>query len=157
ARGRLLGTGFVSQGMPLLRYDTGDTAELVETAAPSNGYRLTVKAIWGRRCQEFLVGRAGNAVSKTALNIHSQAYSRVRQFQFFQDTPGRAVLRVVPLVAGDREAGEALLRAFAAKVAHVVELRLEVLDTLPATSRGKCLFIDQRLAIAGPTDSSELL
>lgn len=152
ARGRLLGTGFISRGMPLLRYDTGDTAELVELACPSNGHRLTVRAIWGRRRQEFLVGREGNPISMTALNIHSSAYSNVRQFQFFQDTPGVAVLRVVPLVRGDTAAAESLRREFAAKVAHVLDLHLELVDALPLTLRAKSTFIDQRLGVSEPPD-----
>ena len=154
ARGRLLGTGFISKGMPLLRYDTGDTAELVELSSPSNGHRLTVRAIWGRWRQEFLVGREGNPISMTALNIHSSAYCGVRQFQFFQDTPGVAVLRVVPITGRDAAGGESLRREFAAKVAHVLELRLEVVDTLQPTIRGKRVFIDQRLGVPGTSDPS---
>jgi phenylacetate-CoA ligase len=154
-RGRLVGTGFISRGMPLLRYDTGDSAELVEHPGPANGHRLIVRSIWGRWPQEFLVGRAGNLISMTALNIHSTAYSTVRQFQFYQDTPGVAVMRVVPLDDGDTSPGELLLREFAAKVSRVLELRVQVVSSLETTIRGKQAFIDQRLPIHHPDAQSD--
>jgi phenylacetate-CoA ligase len=35
-------------------------------------------------------------VSWTTLNMHDDAFLHVRQFQFYHDVPGRAVLRMVP-------------------------------------------------------------
>ena len=44
--GRIVATGFRNLGQPLLRYDTGDTAELVEAPSVGNGMVLKVCRIW---------------------------------------------------------------------------------------------------------------
>ena len=44
-RGRIVGTGLLFAGMPLIRYDTGDQAVLVEAASEKNFFRLRVKGL----------------------------------------------------------------------------------------------------------------
>jgi len=84
-RGAIVATGFLSFGMPLIRYDTGDTGELVEVADQDNCYRLRVKNISSRWGQEYVVGKEGELISMTALNVHSRAYAHIKAFQLFQD------------------------------------------------------------------------
>lgn len=149
-RGRLVGTGFISQGMPLLRYDTGDTAELVEVAGASNNHRLAVRKIWSRYGQEYLVGKHGNLIPEAAVEFHISIEHGIREFQFFQDAPGVATLRVAPEVRGDVQAAESLRSEFLRQVSHVIDLRLEVVDEIETSPRGKRLVIDQRLKVDVP-------
>ena len=148
ARGRLVSTGFLSRGMPLIRYDTGDVAELVAPALPENCWRLTVTGLTGRWQPEFLVSNAGALLSMTALNIHSPNYLSMVEFMFEQSEPGRATLRAVPAPCADRAAIEAYLDELRAKVGSGVEFELRIVETLPAGARGKRRFIDQKLDLS---------
>jgi hypothetical protein len=61
--GRIVSTGLIFRGMPLLRYDTGDTAELIEVASAENGWRMAVGRITPKQGNEWLVGRTGVLIS----------------------------------------------------------------------------------------------
>lgn len=142
--GRIVSTGLIFRGMPLVRYETGDSAELVARPAPENGYRLAVRDITPRHGHEFFVGSSGALISLSgALQISDEMFG-IREFQFYQDVPGRAALRVVPL-AGSTPDFDAYLRMFNRKAGGELTLALEVLDRIPTTPRGKRKFIDQRL------------
>lgn len=146
-RGRVVSTGLLFRGMPLIRYETGDSAELVALPGPENGYRLALRDITPRHGQEFFVGASGALISLSgALQISDEMFG-IREFQFHQDTPGRAVLRVAP-IAGAAPNFDAYLSRFNRKAGGELALAVEVVDAIPTTRRGKRKFIDQRLDIA---------
>jgi phenylacetate-CoA ligase len=141
--------------MPLIRYDTGDSARLIELASAANGWCLTVGRITPRHGNEWLVGRTGLLISLSGALQISDEMNTIREFQFFQDTPGLAVLRVAPLdgVAPDftdyRE-------RFERKAAGELTLRVDIVDAIPVTMRGKRKFIDQRLDLAAASRAAGL-
>ena len=144
-RGRVIGSGFMSLGMPFLRYDTGDEATLVDAPTPANGYKLSVSGLRSRWRQEFLVSKTGGLVSISAINIHSRRYSAVREFQFHQDTAGEATL-LAALAEGATEAdAQEFLNEIAAKLAGAIDFSLDLREALPTTTRGKRQLIDQKL------------
>ncbi|MEH3147862.1 MAG: CoF synthetase [Methylobacterium frigidaeris] len=146
-RGRLVSTGLLFPGMPLIRYETGDEAEIVAPPGPENGGRLTVRAIVPRHGHEYLVGRSGILVPLSGmLQVDEEIFS-VGEFQFVQDEPGRVTLRVVPRGGTVPDFTGYLLRANR-KAAGELDLRLEIVDGIPTTVRGKRKFIDQRLTVA---------
>jgi phenylacetate-CoA ligase len=130
--------------MPLLRYDTGDTAWLVQPAAPENRYRLRVNGIRSRWGQEFLVARNGAPVSIAALNMHSGKFSKVSSYQFYQDTQGEATIRVVPATLKRTEIVE-FVDELQEKVGSGVRFRLDICDEIRLNSRGKRPLIEQKL------------
>ena len=144
-RGRIVGTGFMSVGMPFIRYDTGDIATLQQAPTAENGYVLVVRNIRPTRRQEFLVARTGALVAMTALNIHSEIYMHIHDFQLHQDEPGRAVVRVVPAAGATSRHAEAFVDEIRAKLGGTIELAVEVVDHIEESPRGKRSFIDQRL------------
>ncbi|MEW6221377.1 MAG: hypothetical protein AB1634_17840 [Thermodesulfobacteriota bacterium] len=146
--GRLVGTGFVSKGMPLVRYDTGDVAELVRVASPNSGWRLEVRGLRARRALEMVVGAGGALVSMTAINIHSQAYCHIEAFQLRQDKPGEVTINVVPVKGANRGDLEPFAQEIQSKVGQGIRFRLELVEALPAGARGKRLLVDQRLDLA---------
>jgi phenylacetate-coenzyme A ligase PaaK-like adenylate-forming protein len=145
-RGSIVGTGFLSTGMPFIRYETGDTAELVRCGDAANGWRMRVRAITPRRQPEFLVGAEGNRiVTPTIVPIHPSQFFGVSEFQFFQDEPGRCVVKVVPAAGcGDREA-RLFLTELQGRVGSALRFELKLVKELAGDARGKRPFIDQRL------------
>ncbi|MEQ8503241.1 MAG: hypothetical protein RIB84_27810 [Sneathiellaceae bacterium] len=159
--GRVVGTGFISAAMPLLRYDSGDLAELEEAPSPRNGYRLRIRRIASHRSQEILLGRQGEPIGMAAINIHSPAYSAIRVFQFMQDSPGTAVLKIAPVAGAPQERIEAFVAEISRKLRDALTLDVEYTDDFTSNSRGKRPYIDQRIPeaqlrpVAAPTDRPE--
>jgi phenylacetate-CoA ligase len=146
-RGRIVSTGLLFRGMPLIRYETGDEAELVALPTPENGGRLRVRAIQPRHGHEYLIGQSGILVPLSAMLQVDEEILGVGEFQFFQDRPGHVTLRVVPRAGAVPDFTDYLARANR-KAEGEITLSLDIVDDLPTTSRGKRKFIDQRLARA---------
>ncbi len=143
-RGRLVGTGFVSTGMPLIRYFTGDRATVVQTPSPSNCWRLRVKDIASDSQPFYLVTAEGGLTPRKGLT-----YNRVaRDYQIVQREPGRATLRVVPEAGIDRRDVEAFARDVAADSGGLLTFDVEVVSEIPAGARGKRRYIEQHLDLA---------
>jgi phenylacetate-coenzyme A ligase PaaK-like adenylate-forming protein len=149
ASGRIVSTGLLFPGMPFIRYDTGDTAELVALPEAANGYRLRVRGIRPKHATEYLVGRSGSliAIKGVISNLQGTAYG-IQEYQFYQDTPGEAVVRLVPLSPGatNFSSYRDLLNR---KLAGELRVAVEIVDRIPMTPRGKRKFIDQRLDLSG--------
>jgi len=145
-RGEIVGTGFISKAMPFIRYRTGDYATYVGDRCEACGRQHTViRDIRGHRTQETLVATDGSGISWTALNMHDDTFLRVRQFQFYQDTPGRAVLRVVPADGFGDEDRRKIQQNLGRKLDGQVTFTVELVDAIPLTPRGKAVYVDQRI------------
>jgi phenylacetate-coenzyme A ligase PaaK-like adenylate-forming protein len=152
ASGRIVSTGLIFDGMPFIRYDTGDTGELIELPSKGNGYRLAVRGITPKHGTEYFVGCSGALIAIKGIisNLQGTAYG-IREYQFYQDTPGEAVVRIVPASAGaaDFTRYRELLDR---KAAGELKTTVEVVEAIPVTQRGKRRLIDQRLDVSGAAD-----
>lgn len=144
--GEIVGTGFINSVMPMIRYRTGDYATYVADSCEACGRQHPViRDVRGHREREFLVAADGAAVSWTAINVHDDTFDRLHSYQFRQDEPGRAILRIVPT----QEFGEADLQ----RVHQRLELRLsgriafevQIVDRIEQTVSGKTNYVDQRI------------
>jgi phenylacetate-CoA ligase len=147
--GEIVGTGFNNPVMPFLRYRTGDYAEYCHEQGCACGrkYPLLTK-VRGRWLQEMILAKDGGLISMTALNMHSEAFQRVRQFQFLQETPGEVEIR---LVRGEGYAdGDTvrLRKELEQKLGNSVRLKMAFVDDIPRTERGKHRFLEQRLPLS---------
>jgi phenylacetate-CoA ligase len=145
--GRIVSTGLLFRGMPLIRYQTGDCAELVALPSLENGYRLGVRKITPKHGHEFFVGRNGNLISLSGVLQISEEMFDIREFQFYQDKVGEAVLRVVPQ-PGHAPDLASYIDLINRKAAGELDTKIEVVERIATTMRGKRKFIDQRLDIA---------
>jgi phenylacetate-CoA ligase len=145
-RGQIVATGFLSGAMPLIRYQTGDFAELVAPPSASNGYRLQLKGISSRWSQEFVFGRNGEPISAVSLDQHNYA-DVIREYQYYQDTLGRIVMKIVPCKGVSRESLEAVLRPLRQRASGVLDISIEMVDQLPIGPTGKRGFVDQKLEL----------
>lgn len=145
-QGEIVGTGFISTVMPFVRYRTGDWATYVGDRCMACGREhLVIRDIRGHRTQEVLITADGSEISWTALNMHDDTFLNVRRLQFIQETPGQAVLRVVPAKGfGPDDVGR-IQRNLGCKLDGQLAFTVELVDTIALSTRGKAIYVDQRI------------
>lgn len=146
--GRIVGTGFLSTGMPFIRYDTGDFGKLVELPTPANGQRLRVRSLAPRRKPDFLISFDGQRIVTVDLTSEDPSvFVGMAEIQFYQDTPGEVEIRYV-LDSEGRLADIERFRAYLMErcQGHLT-FRLAAVSQIAAGRGGKRAFIDQRLDV----------
>jgi phenylacetate-CoA ligase len=83
----------------------------------------------------------------TAINMHSNIFDNVHQFQFYQDTPGIVVLNLVRKESYTSQDEAGIQRAMGEKLTDQFDLELRHVDSIELTPRGKASFLIQRLPI----------
>ena len=120
-------------------------SRLVERCEACGREHIIIKDIRGHRTQEVLIATDGSEISWTALNMHDDTFINVRQFQFLQETPGRAVLRIVPANGFSDEDKSKIHRNLGRKLDGRLGFTIEIVDDIPLTPRGKAVYVDQRI------------
>lgn len=145
-RGEIVGTGFISTVMPLIRYRTGDWATYVGDRCEACGREhIVIRDILGHRTQEVLIAADGSEISWTALNMHDDTFLHVQQFQFIQERPGHAVLRVVAAGGFKEEDVSRIHRNIGRKLDGRLTFEIERVEAIPTSARGKAIYVDQRI------------
>lgn len=146
-RGEIVGTGFINNVVPFIRYRTGDYATYVADRCEACGREdVIIRDIRGHRTQEFLIAADGSEISWTALNMHDDTFMNVRQFQFCQRTPGEAVLRIVPADGFGDNDRQRVLRQLGRKLEGRINVTIELADGIPLSRLGKAIYVDQQIA-----------
>jgi phenylacetate-CoA ligase len=149
-RGEIVGTGFINTVSPFIRYRTGDFATYVDDRCVECGrYHPLIRDIRGHRIQELLVLADGSSVSWTALNVHDDTFRHVRRFQFYQERPGEAVLRVIPTAAFGGEDPLRIVEQVKHKLGDRLKITVERVEAISLSPRGKAIYVDQRIAAFG--------
>jgi len=135
--GELVGTSIYNLAMPLIRYRTDDFAILGPMSCHCGRQYKLLRETNGRWLQEMLIGHRGNLISMTALNMHSDVFDQVQQFQFYQREKGKAELRIVRKSTFSEKDERAILKALGDKVGDSLEVELTFPSSIPLTPRGK--------------------
>ncbi|MBA7465877.1 hypothetical protein ES707_01049 [subsurface metagenome] len=101
----------------------------------------------GRWYQERIVTRNGNYIPITALNTHSDIFDNVKQFQYYQDSLNKVILRIVKKDTYTVTDTQKILREFKGKFKNQIKLEIQFLTEIPRTDRGKYKFLVQKLPI----------
>ena len=67
------------------------------------------------------------------------------RFQFYQESPGRALLRLVPGEGFGDEDKRRILQRLGRKLDGRLELAVELADSIPLSVSGKAIYVDQRI------------
>jgi phenylacetate-CoA ligase len=93
--GRLIGTGFLNRGAPLVRYDTGDLAAFAPGECECGWHGQRLMSVVGRT-QDYVFTPSGAQVTIAALNLHSEVYEGLRQIQYVQrESRDKLLVRIV--------------------------------------------------------------
>ncbi len=92
---KVIGTGFLNNVMPFIRYDIGDTVEPLETPFAKNGLPVRVKRFIGRS-DDIIITPEGNRLP--GVNFYTMMYKipGVKMFQIVQESADEVRVRIVP-------------------------------------------------------------
>jgi phenylacetate-CoA ligase len=142
--GEITGTGYINWVMPLIRYRTGDYGAWdAPGPCPACGRAHQRLARIDGRGQEYLTLADGTKFPLTNINaLHGMFFAHIYRFQFLQDVPGRATLRVVPAVELTPQRLAEIRAAFSYLGPLGLELDIQPVAEIPLTRSGK-----QRLVV----------
>ena len=92
----------------------------------------------------MLIANDLSEISWTALNMHDDTFINVRQFQFFQNTPGKGTLRIVPSAPFRDEDRDRIEQRFSKKLDGKFVFDIKLCDEIPLSPRGKAIYVDQQ-------------
>lgn len=145
-RGEIVATGFINTIVPFIRYRTGDYATYVGDRCEECGREQPlIGDIRGHNIQECLVAIDNTLIPWSAVNMHDDTFNDVVKFQFYQDTPGRATLKIVPSDGFSDGNVQRISKNLGKKVDGRIEFRIQLVDSVPLTNRGKVIYVDQRI------------
>ena len=81
----------------------------------------------------------------SAINLHSNAMQNVFRFQFFQNEPGKTILKIVPKDGFSKKDAEVIARELNQKFAGNIHVETDIVEQIPLTQMGKFKFIDQKI------------
>lgn len=136
-QGEMVVTSLLSRAMPLIRYRTGDFATRLAPSCRCGRHWDRIGEVQGHHRNEGLVGRTGAWSSTSAINMHGPFFDRVKRFQYVQDEPGKATIRVEPAPDFTPADARAIEDAHHAKVGDEIVFTVECVDEIPLTKRGK--------------------
>lgn len=146
--GEIVGTSFINNAVPFIRYRTGDRVLLAQEQTCSCGlHSRMIEHVEGRWHGDSIQTRHGNLISITALNTHSDIFDHTIRIQYYQDTPGLVVLKIVRRSEYTEEDSKKIYAELSEKFKDQVELHLEFVESIPLTPRGKYKYLDQRLKL----------
>ena len=136
--GEICGTTLSNEGMPLIRYKTGDYAVLEGTSCPHCGARkMTLKSIVGRWNGDFIENLDGTKVSLTALNLHSDDYTYLDGLQYYHPYAGYVEVWIVPSSGFNDKLEESLLNQIATKFKKDMVVVVKKVPSLKKKDNGK--------------------
>jgi len=152
AIGKVVGTGFDTYCMPMIRYETDDLASYA-THECDCGRHLTLIENFQGRLREFLVSKKGQLVPfgplYSTITYESQIWGEVSEIAFIQEKEGELLVKVVP---SSSSLSSDLLRGISSNFYKWLDegefdVKVSIVDDIRRKGRGKLSLLDQRLPI----------
>lgn len=131
--GELVGTTLVNDGMPLLRYRTGDQAAWATEPCDCGTDTPVIEALEGRT-DDYLLAADGRRIGR--LSTAMKRSPSIHSAQLVQDRPGHAWLLVRPTPTYDPSHAEAV-RADVLERIGAFDIDIVEVDEIPTTPKGK--------------------
>jgi phenylacetate-CoA ligase len=146
----IVATGFTNYAMPFIRYRTGDIVrDHSEWCRHCGRHHKVADTIEGR-IHEFLVDRNSSLINIRPLRIAD--FPNVLQCQFFQDQPGKVLLKIVPAKTFSRD-DEVVIRKQLAEIMgageSAMDIEVALVGEIPRSVAGKAIMIEQKIDVRG--------
>ncbi len=145
--GELIGTSFWDYATPFIRYRTKDIAKKGNFGCNQCGRQFQLLEKIEGRLQEIIVTKTGRYISMTAINMHSNVFDNIKQFQFFQEEKGKVIFNIVRKNNYTEKDTEYIYNELKKKLGNDTELKINFVDSIPRTKSGKYRFLIQKLPI----------
>lgn len=144
--GEIVCTGFDNEVMPFIRYKTGDYSSYSHNQTCKCGrHYILLNQISGRWTQELFIGIQGNKISMTAMNMHSDIFKNVMNYQFVQNDPGICILKIVKNKEYRADDEKGIMDEIKKKFGSSLNVEFEYVNSIERTVRGKQRFIVQNI------------
>jgi phenylacetate-CoA ligase len=136
--GEIVGTTTNNNGMPLIRYRTGDYAEYVGDHCEKCGRKMhIIKNIQGRWDKNQIYKKDGSYITTTALNLHSSLYKTIDGLQYIQESPGILRILIIKNKNFQKSHGIAFFKHYAEAMGSESEVIIEYVESLLYQTNGK--------------------
>lgn len=149
ATGMVVGTGFDTYCMPLIRYATDDLALYTDAECTCGRHSAVVSDFTGR-VQEFVVAKSGRLLPFTStFASHAPFWSQVREIKFVQDREGELIVNAALAPSASPVEMERQIRQELFRRLDEDELSLTIcfVDQVARSHRGKIGLLEQHLPI----------
>jgi len=102
----------------------------------------------GRWQHEVVVTRDERYIPITTLNTHNAAFDHVEAYQYYQDTVGELVVKIVPLPAYAEADTSRIQQALLTKLHGQMQIQVVFVPEIPRTRRGKQRMLIQELPVS---------
>jgi len=141
---KILGTNFSNQATALIRYDTGDIAQLEDSSIRCCCGRpgRLIKSIDGR-CEDYIVLKNGAKLGRMDHIFKDMIH--IREAQLRQFVRGEIEILIVPAEGYTESDEKKLLTEFRKRVGHYTKLSIHYVEELERSRSGKLRFVVSRL------------
>lgn len=144
----IVATGFKNYIFPFIRYKTDDSCIYTSKKCFCERNYPLAKSIEGRwSSSDFLISRDNRLISITSMNMHSDVFDNIEQFQFYQETKGEVIFRIVKMASYTDKDTNKIKQQLLRKLGNDFKLKIEFVEKIPRTSRGKQKFLIQKLNV----------
>jgi phenylacetate-CoA ligase len=151
--GEMVGTSFDNRAFPFIRFRTGDWAAWHDSPCVCGRPHRVLERVEGRWGSEYLLSRDGAKLSVSTLNLHGDEYERIRRFQYVQDAPGRATVRLVPAAGFTQADRDRLLKGLSAVTGSKLTWDAALVDRIDLSRSGKHQIVIRHPGQAEPVSS----
>ncbi|MFW5638954.1 MAG: phenylacetate--CoA ligase family protein [Methanoculleus sp.] len=144
--GEIVATNLTNYICPLIRYRTMDLATAATGPCTCGRHYPLLERVEGR-LQDFIVTNNHRLISMTAVNMHSDVFDNVVQFQFYQERAGEVLLRIIKKPGYNDWDTEYILGELDKKFEGDVDVTIHFVTEIPRTRRGKYQFLVQKLPL----------
>jgi len=142
--GEIIATRLDNYAMPLIRYCTRDIGVQLQKKCDC-GRNLPLMKIVGGRDRNFAVTKTGGLISVTIIDVPKSG--NIEQFQFVQEEKGVMTLRIVKKEIFSEDDLKLINKNLFEKFGDMMAVRIEFVDKISLTARGKLPLLIQRLNI----------
>jgi phenylacetate-CoA ligase len=142
---RIIGTGYTNHAFPLIRYDTGDVAELFEdnVKCPCGRPGRLVKSIDGR-IEDYVITPDGRRIGR--MDHIFKDMVNIKECQIYQDSPSRIVFRIVRGVKYTDDDERQIILETRKRLGREIAIEISYVEAVQRTKAGKLRFVISDLA-----------
>ena len=145
--GEIVGTSFWNWATPFIRYRTMDLAKKGAKSCDSCFRQFPIIQSVDGRIQELIVTENDRYISMTAMNMHTDVFDNVNQFQFYQDTPGQVIFKIIRKTSYRDQDSQKIHSELIKKLGEDMTLEIRFVNDITKTKLGKYRFLEQKLNI----------